>query len=228
MKSDSVDTRFNISKDGEAPRYQWFRTYYRSVTNAEGEIIRIIGRSFNIDMDKSLQEEVRRDPLTQLLNKLEVQKEVTRYIEENPNKCSVLFLIDIDNFKGINDTFGHTFGDTVIMDVAGMIRDQFRSNDIVGRVGGDEFLVLMKDTTLEKAMEKAEQLCHVVSKDYTGGEVNYHISISVGMAMYGADGANYSALFEKADHAMYRAKQSGKNTFELANAEDDLSAEEQE
>ena len=152
-KSGSVDTRFNISKDGEVPRYQWFRTYYRSVTNAEGEIIRIIGRSFNIDMDKSLQEEVRRDPLTQLLNKLEVQKEVTRYIEENPNKCSVLFLIDIDNFKGINDNFGHTFGDTVIMDMAKLIQSQFRMNDIVGRVGGDEFLVFMKNTTVEKAEE---------------------------------------------------------------------------
>lgn len=219
-RSGSIDTRFNVGIKEDTPCYVWFRTFYKSVVDEEGRVTRIIGRSFNIDSDKKLQEEVRRDPLTKLLNKIEVQNEITKYLEERASGTHAMFLIDVDNFKGINDTFGHTFGDTVIMDVAGMIRDQFRSNDIVGRVGGDEFLVLMKDTTLEKAMEKAEQLCHVVSKDYTGGEVNYHISISVGMAMYGADGANYSALFEKADHAMYRAKQSGKNTFELANAGD--------
>lgn len=220
VKSDSVDTRFNISKDGEAPRYQWFRTYYRSVTNAEGEIIRIIGRSFNIDMDKSLQEEVRRDPLTQLLNKLEVQKEVTRYIEENPNKCSVLFLIDIDNFKGINDNFGHTFGDTVIMDMAKQIQSQFRMNDIVGRVGGDEFLVFMKNTTVEKAEEKAKLLCHLLEKKYMGRKLHYRLSASIGMAVYAKDGDNYRTLFEKADHAMYRAKQAGKDGYQLAQEED--------
>lgn len=219
-KSGSVDTRFNISKDGEAPRYQWFRTYYRSVTNAEGEIIRIIGRSFNIDMDKSLQEEVRRDPLTQLLNKLEVQKEVTRYIEENPNKCSVLFLIDIDNFKGINDNFGHTFGDTVIMDMAKLIQSQFRMNDIVGRVGGDEFLVFMKNTTVEKAEEKAKLLCHSLEKKYMGRKLHYRLSASIGMAVYAKDGDNYRTLFEKADHAMYRAKQAGKDGYQLAQEED--------
>lgn len=219
-KSGSVDTRFNISKDGEVPRYQWFRTYYRSVTNAEGEIIRIIGRSFNIDMDKSLQEEVRRDPLTQLLNKLEVQKEVTRYIEENPNKCSVLFLIDIDNFKGINDNFGHTFGDTVIMDMAKLIQSQFRMNDIVGRVGGDEFLVFMKNTTVEKAEEKAKLLCHSLEKKYMGRKLHYRLSASIGMAVYAKDGDNYRTLFEKADHAMYRAKQAGKDGYQLAQEED--------
>jgi diguanylate cyclase (GGDEF)-like protein/PAS domain S-box-containing protein len=219
-KSDSVDTRFNISKDGEAPCYQWFRTLYKSVTNAEGEIIRIIGRSFNIDMDKSLQEEVRRDPLTQLLNKLEVQKEVTHYIEENPNKSSVLFLIDIDNFKGINDNFGHTFGDTVIMDTAKQIRNQFRMDDIVGRVGGDEFLVFMKNTTVEKAEEKAKFLCHALEKKYTGRKFHYRLSVSIGMAVYAKDGDNYYTLFEKADHAMYRAKQAGKDGYQLAQEED--------
>ena len=96
VKSDSVDARFNISKDGEAPRYQWFRTYYRSVTNAEGEIIRIIGRSFNIDMDKSLQEEVRRDPLTQLLKNWRYRRKlhvISKKIRISAAFCSLLILI---------------------------------------------------------------------------------------------------------------------------------------
>ena len=217
--SGSIDVRFRV-QEGEAPEYLWFRTFYQSVADGEGRVARIIGRSFNIDSDKRLQEEVRRDPLTKLLNKIEVQRELTAYLREKPAGTHAVLLIDIDNFKGINDTFGHTFGDTVITDVAKIIREQFRADDIVGRVGGDEFLAFMKDTSQKRAVEKAAHLCSVVSKDYEGGGVKYHISISVGVAMYAIDGGTYSALFEKADHAMYRAKQSGKNTYELAAASD--------
>lgn len=71
-----------------------------------------------------LQDRVRRDPLTKLLNKVEVQIEVDKTLEKYPNDTHVMFVIDIDNFKSINDTFGHTFGDTVISDVAGGIRSQ--------------------------------------------------------------------------------------------------------
>lgn len=218
--SGSIDTRFNVSNEDEAPRYQWFRTYYRSVKDDSGNIVRIIGRSFNIDRDKALQEKVRRDPLTKLLNKLEVQREVTAYIEEYPSSTSVLFLIDIDNFKGINDNFGHTFGDTVIMDVANIIRSQFRVDDIVGRVGGDEFLVFMKNTSVEKAKEKAQRLCSVLSREYAGEDVNYRISSSIGLAVYRSPEDTYASLFEKADHAMYRTKQGGKDGFELASGAD--------
>ncbi|MCM1105613.1 MAG: diguanylate cyclase [Blautia sp.] len=219
-KSGSIDTRFNAGTSGKEPKYLWFRTFYKSVPDEDGNIVRVIGRSFNIHVDKLLQEEVKRDPLTKLLNKVEVQREITSFLESSPSGTHAMFLIDIDNFKGINDTFGHTFGDTVITDVTSMIRSQFRMNDIVGRVGGDEFLVLMKDTTQEKAEEKAERLCQSVSKDYTGDSVSYHISVSVGLSMYGADGNSYSSLFEKADHAMYRAKQGGKNGYELAKVSD--------
>lgn len=218
--SGSIDTRFNICNEDEAPRYQWFRTYYRSVKDEAGNIVRIIGRSFNIERDKALQEKVRRDPLTKLLNKLEIQREVTAYIEDNPSNTSVMFLIDIDNFKGINDNFGHTFGDTVIMDVANIIQSQFRVDDLVGRVGGDEFLVFMKNTSVDKAKEKAERLCSVLSREYAGENINYRISSSIGMAVYRSPEDTYAGLFEKADHAMYRAKQSGKDGFELASVAD--------
>lgn len=216
----SIDTRFNVSAEEDVPCYQWFRTYYQSVKDDMGNIVRIIGRSFNIDRDKALQEKVRRDPLTKLLNKLEIQRVVTSYIEENPSSTNVMFLIDIDNFKGINDNFGHTFGDTVIMDVANLIRSQFRVDDFVGRVGGDEFLVFMKNTSVEKAKEKAQRLCGILSREYSGENVNYRISSSIGLAVYRSPKDTYAGLFEKADHAMYRAKQSGKDGFELAGVED--------
>lgn len=220
-KTGSIDTRFNIHMDKETPKYLWFRTYYKSIADRDGHITRIIGRSFNIDEDKNLQEEVRRDPLTKLLNKLEIQRETDAFLEEAEEGTHVLFLIDIDNFKGINDNFGHTFGDTVIVDVANIIRSFFRNNDLTGRVGGDEFLVLMKDTTVEKAKERAANLGKALCKVYTGGSLHYQISASIGLAACaGGDGNTYHSLFEKADHAMYRTKQGGKNGYEVAGVKD--------
>lgn len=79
---------------------------------------------------------MRRDPLTKLLNKLEIQRETDAFLEGAEDGTHVLFLIDIDNFKGVNDNFGHTFGDTVIVDVANIIKSFFRNNDLTGRSVG--------------------------------------------------------------------------------------------
>ncbi len=214
--SGSVDTRFNVSEGNKAPRYMWFRTYYKSVVDEEGKITRIEGRSFNIDTDKNLKEEVRRDPLTRLLNKVEVEREIRSFLEKNPEGTHVMLLIDIDNFKGVNDNFGHTFGDTVITDVARLIQSQFRSNDVVGRIGGDEFLVFMKNTVLDKAIDKVQRLQGILCKEYAGGDVRYRISVSIGVATSSDDNHEYQKLFEQADTAMYRAKKNGKNGFAVA------------
>lgn len=218
--SGDCDLRLNLGRRDGAQKYVWHRLYYRSICDDDDRVNRIIGRCYNIDRDKVLQEEIRRDPLTKLLNKTETQTAIQKLILDFPSGKHVLFVIDIDNFKGINDTFGHTFGDTVICDVANAIRDQFRSDDIVGRVGGDEFAVFMKDASQEKAIEKAKNLCQIMEREYTGSEMSRKISISVGLSFYGRDGSSYQVLFEKADHAMYRAKTGGKNTFQLAQADD--------
>lgn len=220
-QSGCIDTRFNIHSGNESPKYVWFRTYYKSIPGKDGKIERILGRSFNINSSKTLREEVRRDPLTKLLNKIEVQRETDAFLEESMDGIHVMLLIDLDDFKGINDHFGHTFGDTVIVDFANIIKSHFRNNDLVGRVGGDEFLVLMKNTTIEKAIEKAEHLGSALSREYNGNKLHYKISASIGLSICkSGDGNTYGSLFEKADHAMYRVKQSGKNGFEIANATD--------
>ena len=182
----------------------------------EGKITRIEGRSFNIDTDKNLKEEVRRDPLTRLLNKVEVEREIRSFLEKNPEGTHVMLLIDIDDFKGVNDNFGHTFGDTVITDVARLIQSQFRSDDVVGRIGGDEFLVFMKNTVLDKATDKVQRLQGILCKEYAGGDVRYRISVSIGVAISSDDNHEYQKLFEQADTAMYRAKKNGKNGFAVA------------
>ena len=218
-KAGTVEYRINMSVDKD-DYYVWFRTYYRSITDDDGSVIRLIGRSYNVDKAKVIYDEAKRDPLTKLFNKVETQKAIVRAIEEYPDDLHAMFVIDVDDFKEINDTFGHTYGDTVIIDIANTIKENFRSEDIVGRVGGDEFVVFMKDVPREKVIEKAKKLCQALEKSYRGDAISKQISVSMGIAFYGKDGRNYQTLFENADRAMYRAKQGGKSGFEVAKEED--------
>lgn len=170
--SGSFDYRMNTALGGGIPQYCWYRTVYRSIRGTNGKILKIIGRSYDISSDRKIQEqlseEMRRDPLTHLYNKVATGEEAERILKEYPEGTHVLFLIDIDNFKSINDTFGHTVGDTVISDIASALEEQFPDHKLVGRVGGDEFLVLMDNTTLKQAEQKAKELCRHGEKNWSG------------------------------------------------------------
>lgn len=216
----TIDYRLNMAPEGRKPVYVWYRTVYRSIRSDNGKIKRIIGRSYDISYDRGIQEklseEMRLDPLTRLLNKVAVKEEVEDFLADNPEGTHVLFLIDIDNFKRVNDTFGHTVGDTVISDVAQVIGNTFGQTDIVGRIGGDEFLALMKNTTTKDASAKAEQLCCKAAKQLIGDEAELSVTLSIGMAVYQTDGEDYETLFDTADRAMYYTKRSGKNNYSYA------------
>lgn len=169
-----------------------------------------------------ISEEARLDPQTKILNKVAANEEVDSFLTKNPNGVHVLFLIDIDDFKRINDTFGHTVGDTVISDVAQSIRAQFVDTDIVARVGGDEFLAFMKNTSLEQAEEQAKKLGKEAAKRLIGDDAVVNVTLSIGLAVYGVDGADYESLFAMADRAMYRTKGNGKNHYSMACREKDF------
>lgn len=176
--------------------------------------------SINSAAEEKMPEEVKgRDTLTKLLDKATLWREAASFLEESGEENHVLFLIDIDNFSLINEHFGYTFGDAVLADTAKDIQAQFRCDDIIGRVGGDEFLVLMKNATEDKAVEKAELLCSVLNKEYAGGEVCGRISVSIGLNCVTAKEHSFDELFEEADQAMCRAKEKGKNTYEIAAAD---------
>lgn len=220
-----IENRINVALPTESAEFQWFRLYYRSIADEDGNMIRIIGRSFNVDEDKLDREAARRDYLTNFLNKREIIKSVNHQLEDNPSIPYVMVVIDIDNFKSINDTFGHTFGDNVIIDNANTIRTVLPSNSLLGRVGGDEFVALLVDCTMEKASIKAKELCDAFQKDYSGDGVVRHISASIGLAEYGKHGNNYKEMFDMADRAMYRVKQKGKSSFQIANKNDNKKVE---
>ena len=131
------------------------------------------------DEQKAWETKSQIDEMTSLFNKMTVEKLITKALTENDNRSHALMLIDIDNFKSVNDVYGHTMGDHAISVIAGVISSQFRSTDYVGRVGGDEFCVLMADIpSREIALIKAENLVSLV-KYKENLSIPENISISV-------------------------------------------------
>lgn len=214
----AVEYRMNDSK--EESEGVWYRTIYKSIVGLNGEVVRMLGRMENITLQKSKQDEIvqklKKDSLTCVLNKATARTSVEEFLCTEPEGEHAFFLIDVDNFKNINDTFGHLFGDSVLINVAEKINGLFRSSDIVGRVGGDEFIVFMKHTSQAQARVKAQSICDTVKQEYSGMEACIEISCSVGVAFYQKGGGDYINLFSQADMAMYRAKKSGKNQYCVA------------
>ncbi|MBE5940279.1 MAG: EAL domain-containing protein [Lachnospiraceae bacterium] len=154
------------------------------------------------------------DPLTKVLNKATATKKIEESIK--PDEPGALFILDVDNFKLVNDNLGHLFGDEVLANVAKAIKKLFRYDDIVGRIGGDEFIVYMRNiNSLEEVEHKAQKVCEAIAKIYIGEKKNFNISTSVGIVLVPRDGVKYKEVFEKADNAMYYSKNNGKNRYTI-------------
>ena len=153
------------------------------------------------------------DSLTKILNSGTTKKLTDEYITSSKNSCAML-IIDVDDFKRINDRYGHMVGDEVMMRAAEAIKKLFRANDIVGRIGGDEFLVLMKDVSDVGIVSlRCSQILEAFTNMHFGTMKNEEISCSVGAAISGARKMLYDEMFLCADKAMYRAKNLGGNQY---------------
>lgn len=124
-------------------------------------------------------------------------------------------MMDLDHFKGINDTYGHQFGDTVLLEFSQVLRRIFHPSDIMGRVGGGEFLVFMKDIPSQAiAEEKAAVLCETFrSQVLFESHPGFQLECSAGLALYPTHGTDFHSLYEKADKALYRAKKMAGSTM---------------
>lgn len=153
-----------------------------------------------------------RDPLTHLYNKDIAHTIIERHLKkEGQKQRHACFFLDIDDFKRINDTYGHQTGDDVLFSVAQMLLHCFRESDIIARFGGDEFVVWIKDLpTVDIVRQKAEMLCNI-----TAAGPNIPISLSIGIAWYPGDGTSYTEVMQHADEALYRAKNSGKGNYQF-------------
>lgn len=159
-----------------------------------------------------------RDPLTGLFNRRRFERELVERIEHasrSKQRVALLFF-DLDEFKSVNDMFGHRMGDTVLMQVASEIRAQLRKNEFFARIGGDEFALLVSDVTEEHLRALCERLMKVVGGlSFSLGEVRLSLTSSLGVAVYPEHAGNPQELIAHADAAMYQAKDAGKNTWRV-------------
>lgn len=151
------------------------------------------------------------DQLTGLNNKATFRMLAQTNLNRRIECRHALLMIDVDGFKNINDTYGHDFGDKVLVAVATQLKACFRSSDIVGRVGGDEFMVLMTDISCEKAAKrKIKGVCAAIRAVKILGNEHMPISVSIGVTFFTGK-KSFEPIFAEADAALYRAKENGKN-----------------
>lgn len=176
-----------------------------------------------------LQEEAERDGLTGLYNAATSRKKIRRILRDtySPDAMHALIVLDLDNFKKINDTFGHASGDQVLIDVANVLKKSFRSSDIAGRLGGDEFVLFLCNVKSTHFVESSiKNLNGWLTKEYTQDGVSIAISASIGAAIAPYDGTRFEDLYRKADIALYQVKNKGKNGGKMYCCESDDSVKE--
>lgn len=156
------------------------------------------------------------DPLTGLHNRASTRECVNSWLA-TPRRQGALLMLDLDNFKEINDVWGHQAGDAILIRTAELLRNHFRQSDIIGRIGGDEFMILMKDVGAPPVVEAhMRRLCEEFR---LLTDVNYpqiSLSCSVGAVMVPIRSVTFEALYDYADRALYQAKHDGKNGWSFA------------
>lgn len=158
------------------------------------------------------------DALTFLPNRRQVigslQKEVHR--AERYKTSLSISMLDIDYFKKVNDTYGHTVGDQVLIQLADMMREGVRESDMVGRYGGEEFLILLPNTELKKAGELAARLCKSIRETIIDVGEKLNLTVSIGVAEYKHGEENWQKFLSRADMALYDAKNAGRDRWAVS------------
>ncbi|MFP3918088.1 GGDEF domain-containing protein, partial [Lysinibacillus telephonicus] len=155
------------------------------------------------------------DELTGIANRRMFQQQVINEIEGSDGKFALMYM-DMDKFKYINDNFGHDIGDMVLIAFSKRIERCIRNTDVIGRQGGDEFTVLLKDISEEKVVDIANRILHAFKKPISIGGQYFHITTSIGIAIYPTNGKDYLTLLKHSDDALYEAKKK-RNTFVISN-----------
>jgi diguanylate cyclase (GGDEF)-like protein len=169
----------------------------------------------NVQMHQILREESIRDPLTGLFNRRYMQEALTQEImkaKRNSRPLAVVML-DLDHFKNLNDTFGHDAGDEALRRLGLLLKTTIRSSDVVCRYGGEEFTLILPETSLNDTLQRMEQLrqdIKALTIRHEGKSID-HLSGSIGIAMYPQHGLTAEALLKSADEALYRAKRGGRD-----------------
>ena len=200
-------------------RYCWCRVRATAQFDPAGNTDKVIGIIEDIDDEKreteKLIDRAERDVLTKLYNKRAARHKINRFLELSQGReGSAMLIIDVDNFKMVNDRYGHMFGDAVLTELAARITSHFRDSDIISRIGGDEFMVFMPGTVNhEMVTERAGRLMASLQTMFKNNMKDVPFSCSIGIAYSPEDGSDFQSLFQNSDAALYQAKLEGKNRW---------------
>lgn len=207
-----------ICKNGS---YRWILSRGMVVTrDANNMPLRIIGTNADITARKSdeetIQHQANYDPLTQLPNRRLFHDRLEQEIRkaERTGLPIALMLIDLDQFKDVNDTLGHDIGDILLVEAAQRLKNCVRAADTVARLGGDEFTIILGEQNDPAYTERiAEEILHQLSQPFQLQDNVTYISASIGITLYPADSTSIETLLKNADQAMYAAKHQGRNRY---------------
>lgn len=216
-----VDLEYRQKLDnGES---QWMAITIIHLVNNSSKSEKVIGYVKNIDQRKRQELEILRqsqkDGLTTLYNKKATQNLIESQLSnDKAQNTGAVIMIDIDNFKRINDTLGHIQGDSALSQVGEKLSGLFRPVDIVGRIGGDEFLIYMNNyNSFNTLISKLDMISDMFKDIKLGENGSYVVSGSIGVSLYPQDGTTYTELYQKADRALYFSKSRGKNCYNIYN-----------
>lgn len=196
--------------------YIWCGVHFTLQTDQNGRPARVVGLIADIDKEKREKERLKdmaeKDSLTGLYNRGAVQTLIQRYVVKSTmDDWCALMILDVDNFKKINDVYGHLSGDMMLKDIADRLLKLFPENAVIGRVGGDEFAVLMCHVKTRKEVEqKAEEILQSFQEIQLDED---SVSCSLGISLSPENGNDFATIYKSADSALYRAKRRGKNRY---------------
>ena len=198
--------------------FRWYKVNIVSILGHEGYVSHIIGHIVDIHEQKLKEIELRlradQDALTGLLNKEATRSLIYKTLEtyKNSDRTGALLMIDSDNFKNINDSYGHMAGDRVLSTIGEILTNNFKGMDITGRIGGDEFMVFMNNIrSQEDSVAIAKKLQRMLAEAFSDEEIGKDVSVSIGIAVCPRDGLVFEELYQKADKALYYVKKNGKS-----------------
>lgn len=202
-----------ITRDGK--NWHWMRIDAHVFYSPDDDSVHMFTYRKNIDAEKRKEALANIDEMTGCYTKTATERMIDRALVRHPDTAYAFFIFDIDNFKRANDGFGHAFGDLCIREFSSRIRKHFREHDIVGRIGGDEFVAFIPIPNTAWAKEKARELVSALNFVCSDGKRQWQVSASIGVAIAPADGKRFIEMYRSADAALYQTKQGGKNNFTI-------------
>ena len=175
-------------------------------------IITLISKFQERKNAKKLEEKADTDQLTGLLNKKATERSIQEVMDAAPGQSGLMFVVDIDDFKHCNDNYGHAYGDEVLSELGRHLSGMYRASDLVGRIGGDEFMIFLRNVPEDPELinQMAEKLVELSHNFQPGSITRHKVTLSIGAARFPSDGEDFASLYKAADRALYTSKQNGK------------------